>query len=207
MRSLFLIDINNKLLTGLIKDKLDGVFEFYNYEDLNSSEIKELVNSGSYVIVFGSKKLLTHISSETSSKTNLKLIVYLSSLEGPHTAEVYHTGFNGYVSYQTPAHSLLDCIRNVQLGGFYVCLTVKNALSNQILKNNPDFLKLQSLTSRERQIVKEICQGRNANEIANEFNITAKTVEIHRHNILKKLNISSTLKLVSYLKNYDMSFN
>lgn len=60
---------------------------------------------------------------------------------------------------------------------------------------------LDIISNRERDIIRLIITKNTSDEIANKLNISVHTVNTHRRNILKKLNIDSTFELVNYFKN------
>jgi len=68
------------------------------------------------------------------------------------------------------------------------------------LKRVPDKLPLtfESLTIREREIIPLIADGQNSKELAHQFEVSIKTIEVHRHNIMKKLNLNSVASLTKY---------
>ena len=68
------------------------------------------------------------------------------------------------------------------------------------LKRIPEGLPLthNSLTPREREMLQLIAEGRNTKEIAAQYDISIKTVEVHRHNIMNKLGLYSVAELTKY---------
>jgi len=60
-----------------------------------------------------------------------------------------------------------------------------------------------SLTSKEIQVSHLIQDGLRSKEIAEKLNISVRTVNVHRYNIFKKLNINSSLSLISLLNSRD----
>jgi two-component system, NarL family, response regulator NreC len=59
-------------------------------------------------------------------------------------------------------------------------------------------LRRSSLTPREREVVKMIAQGNSAREIASLLGLSVKTVEAHRFNLMRKLDIHNKAQLVTY---------
>lgn len=54
------------------------------------------------------------------------------------------------------------------------------------------------MTSRELEVIRLCCEGRTSKEIAGRLNVSVRTIDTHKSNIFKKLNISSTVELVRY---------
>ena len=68
-----------------------------------------------------------------------------------------------------------------------------------VLEDNQDLPNINSLTERELQIIQQIKEGLSSKEIALHFNISLKTVEVHRHNVLKKLKLKNSAALVNFI--------
>jgi DNA-binding NarL/FixJ family response regulator len=63
---------------------------------------------------------------------------------------------------------------------------------------------LPTLTSREREIVQLLAEGKSSKEVASHLNLSLKTVETHRSNIMRKLNLHSVSELVLYAVRNNM---
>ncbi|MGM2693077.1 response regulator transcription factor, partial [Bacillus cereus group sp. Bce032] len=66
-------------------------------------------------------------------------------------------------------------------------------------EENKDTPNVNALTEREIQIINQIKEGFSSKEIATHLNISLKTVEVHRHNILKKLKLKNSASLVNFI--------
>jgi two-component system invasion response regulator UvrY len=84
-------------------------------------------------------------------------------------------------------------------GKKYVCDEVKNILAQQELEDDGTRIDLNTLSRREIDIVKLIKEGLSSKEIAVRLDISIKTVEVHRYNILKKLGLRNTAALVNFI--------
>jgi DNA-binding NarL/FixJ family response regulator len=63
------------------------------------------------------------------------------------------------------------------------------------LSENPAFVVL---TGREREVLQRLAEGKTTKEMADSMNVSVKTVETHRRNIMEKLNIHSVAELTKY---------
>ena len=106
-------------------------------------------------------------------------------------------GAMGYVTKNSPQQEMFDAIAAVHEGKRYICAEVKTILSEQIFEE--ESTGANTLSSRELDVIKHIKQGLSSKEISSELNISLKTVEVHRHNILKKLNLKNSAALVNYI--------
>jgi DNA-binding NarL/FixJ family response regulator len=116
-----------------------------------------------------------------------------------YAKKMLRLGAKGYVTKNSPRQEMLQAISEVSNNHIYICQEVKNILSDQLLNNdqvNPD---INNLSDREMQIVRALKEGLSSKEIASELSISLKTVEVHRHNILKKLKLKNTVSLINFI--------
>ena len=106
-------------------------------------------------------------------------------------------GAMGYVTKNSPQQEMFDAIAAVHEGKRYICAEVKTILSEQIFEE--ESTGANTLSSRELDVIKHIKDGLSSKEISTQLNISLKTVEVHRHNILKKLNLKNSAALVNYI--------
>ena len=106
-------------------------------------------------------------------------------------------GAMGYVTKNSPQQEMFDAIVAVHEGKRYICAEVKTILSEQIFEE--ESTGANTLSSRELDVIKHIKEGLSSKEISTQLNISLKTVEVHRHNILKKLNLKNSAALVNYI--------
>lgn len=106
-------------------------------------------------------------------------------------------GAHGYVTKNSPQQEMFEAIEEVMKGNRYICSEVKTILSEQAF--DEENTGANSLSNRELEIIKFIKDGLSSKEISSTLNISLKTVEVHRHNILKKLNLKNSAALVNYI--------
>ena len=125
-----------------------------------------------------------------------------------HTMPVYarkmmQLGAMGYVTKNSSKEEMISAIMEVSNGRKYVCDEVKNILAEQELENKHSHADMNALTQREIDIVQLIKDGFSSREIAEKLEISLKTVEVHRYNILKKLNLKNTAALVNFVNTHS----
>ncbi len=109
-------------------------------------------------------------------------------------------GAMGYITKNSSREEFLTGIIEVANGNKYVCAEVKNILAQQELEEeNITTADMNTLSGRELDIIQLIKEGLSSREIALRLDISLKTVEVHRYNILKKLNLKNTASLVNYI--------
>lgn len=129
-----------------------------------------------------------------------------------HTQPTYarkmiQKGAMGYVTKNSSREEMFKAILEIQEGRKYVCEEIKNILSEQVINGDEAQTGLNSLSQREIEIIKFIKQGYSSKEIADALNLSVKTVEVHRYNILKKLNLKNAAALVNFINNSQLNLD
>jgi DNA-binding NarL/FixJ family response regulator len=105
-------------------------------------------------------------------------------------------GVSGYVLKSRASDELLQAIREALRGHCYLSPGISRTVVNAFLARSP--LPVDPLTSREKQVLQLIAEGKTTKETAAELGITFKTAECHRTRIMQKLGIHETAGLVRY---------
>jgi two-component system, NarL family, response regulator NreC len=132
---------------------------------------------------------------------DIKVIVMTVHKSDEYVRTALDAGANGYLLKDDSHHDLLTAIRSVALGGTYlspkVCgKVVRGYLVNEALGGVG--LSSDMLTEREREVVKLVAEGYKNREIAEHLSLSIKTVEKHRANIMRKLDLHSASELTAY---------
>jgi DNA-binding NarL/FixJ family response regulator len=93
---------------------------------------------------------------------------------------------------------LISAIHAVYKGEVYIANEIKDRYFASLL--NVDDSEKKDLTMKEIEIVKLIAQGNTSKEIADALFVSPRTIETHRHNILKKLELPNAAQLSSWAK-------
>ena len=128
-----------------------------------------------------------------------------------HTQPTYarkmmQKGAMGYVTKNSSREEMFKAILEIQAGKKYICDEIKNILSEQVISGDDPQTGLNSLSQREIEIISYIKKGDSSKEIADSLSISVKTVEVHRYNILKKLNLKNAAALVNFINNSQLDF-
>jgi DNA-binding NarL/FixJ family response regulator len=117
-----------------------------------------------------------------------------------YARKMLHIGGRGYVTKNSSKQEMIQAIVEVSEGRKYICEEIRNIISDQMVNDKEDAQgDINALTEREMQIINQIKQGKTSKEIAMGLQITIKTVEVHRHNILKKLKLKNAASLVNFI--------
>jgi len=113
-----------------------------------------------------------------------------------YVREILRAGARGYLLKDSVDADLLAAVRSVAKGEGYLSPGVSDAVLTDYRKHVTDPLDL--LTSREREVLQLIAEGKTNKEIATTLNLSVYTVEAHRGRIMEKLNLHSTGELVRF---------
>jgi len=122
-----------------------------------------------------------------------------------YAKKMLQIGARGYVTKNSSKEEMINAIMEVHKGNKYICDEIKNNISELVLEENRDVPNVNALTEREIQIINLIKEGQSSKEIAVTLNISLKTVEVHRHNILKKLKLKNSASLVNFINSVATS--
>jgi two-component system response regulator NreC len=114
--------------------------------------------------------------------------------------EMLAAGASGYIPKRAAPDDLVSAIRVVSQGNVFLYPTLAKLLVKDFLSRAESGLtpSTEELTSREREVLTCIAEGLTTREIAETLVISAKTVDRHRENIMRKLNLHNRVELVKY---------
>jgi DNA-binding NarL/FixJ family response regulator len=134
-------------------------------------------------------------------KFDAKIPIIILSM---HTSEEYvrealRVGASGYVVKGADPSELELPVKAVIRGEIYLSPAISKTIVSHFLKQNPDeFRSEHDLTSRQREILQLIAEGRTTKDIAQLLNLSIKTIETHRTELMKRLDIHDVAGLVRY---------
>ena len=118
-----------------------------------------------------------------------------------YLVEGMEVGASGYVLKDSPANQLVSAIRDICRGGSYLSPRMLSQLVDDFrtrIKSNARTPRFATLTAREREVLKMLAEGNSVKEIASDLNLSVKTVEAHKFNLMRKLDIHNKAQLVQY---------
>ena len=135
-------------------------------------------------------------------KSKVKVLVLTVHNETEYLMKAVDIGINGYVLKDSESSELKKAIFAIAEGENYIQPSLIPALNNKMIENNEDELKIDSLTKREVQVLKELAVGKFNRDIAKEMEISERTVKNHISSIFKKLDVTDrTQAAVFAIKN------
>jgi two-component system response regulator NreC len=118
-----------------------------------------------------------------------------------YLVECMEVGASGYVLKDSPASQLLAALRDIHRGGSYLSPRMLSQLVDDFrsrIKSANRLPRFATLTTREKEVLKLLAEGNSVKEIACHLNLSVKTVEAHKFNLMRKLDIHNKAQLVQY---------
>lgn len=132
-----------------------------------------------------------------------RVIVLSMYDEEEYVLGVLRDGASGYVLKESSADNLVAAVRVVMAGGRYLSPRLaERALNSYISQTRlgPAGDEYTTLTNREREVLHLAAEGLNGPEIARRLSISPRTVEAHRANLMRKLDLHSLAELIQYAR-------
>ena len=128
-----------------------------------------------------------------------KVLILSAHSDDAYVEQVAALGVMGYLVKQSSAHILAKALREIHKGNaFYSPDIAKRMARQQPEVPGRNRKTLVHLTSREREVLQLIAEGRANKEVAADLGISIKTVEKHRQSVMHKLNLHDTAGLTRY---------
>jgi DNA-binding NarL/FixJ family response regulator len=138
------------------------------------------------------------------SKSETKLIVLSISRDENLIRELFRSGANGYILKDGPARHLFDAINYIQDGGQYLTpLIRREAVDTKVDKKD----SLTLLSRREYEVFSFLVDGMRPKDIAKMLEISPKTVDTYRANIMRKLEVDGIAGLVRFAIQRNLQTN
>jgi DNA-binding NarL/FixJ family response regulator len=131
-------------------------------------------------------------------------VIFLTMHSDPQlAAEAFRAGASGYVLKHSAGDELVTAINEVMQGRAYLT----PLLTRDVLANLGDALARPKakLTSRQREVLRLLMEGRRMKEIAAELHLSRRTVESHKYDMMHALGVRTTAELIQYVIRNDLA--
>ncbi len=205
---LLLADDHTLLLDG-IRMLLEPEFELVGCVEDGQALLAAAMDSKPDVILLDiSMPVLNGIDAAHQLRKMLpsaKLIFVTMHGDADFVTEAFRAGAAGYVLKRSAATELLTAIREVLKGNHYVSpLVTRNALDLFISASKTGSKLGDRLTTRQREVLQLVAEGRSRKEIATALKISVKTVEFHKAALMRELNLRTVADFTLYAVEHGM---
>jgi DNA-binding NarL/FixJ family response regulator len=199
----------------------DGITDFLNAQpDLlvcgGADNIRdarsEIAKSKPHLLItalrLGTGDSLEFVKALRAEKPGLLILVYSAFEEAIFAERALRAGADGYVMKTAPKQELLAAIREIIKGNIYVSRDVAMRAFKKSLESRPDHcsaptaIGIEKMSDREMHIFHLLGSGLGNTQIAHSLHLSVKTIESHRENIKRKLDLSCSRDLVACARKY-----
>ena len=131
-----------------------------------------------------------------AANSRIRVLVLSMHKEALYVREVLKAGARGYILKDAIDTELLSAMRSVARGDGYISPGVSSALLTDYREQSSN--PLDTLSTREREVLQLIAEGKTNKEVATKLNLSVYTVDSHRGKIMEKLNLHSAGELVRF---------
>lgn len=193
-------------LTRLLKERLETISI---KEAGNGKELLAMLETQKPDIVLMDLEMPEMDGIETSNAllnnpkfSDIKIIVLSMHEQEKFVVELIESGVFGYILKDADIDEVLEAIRAVDNGQYYVSQHTFNAIRKDISENSKfqhSFAQEnEKLSPREEEILRLICREYTNKEMAEELNLSVRTIDGHRNRLLKKTGMKNTAGLIKY---------
>ena len=135
---------------------------------------------------------------------SLRTIVLSSHKEEFYVVNALDAGVDGYIHKDAEPEELISGIYKVMTGEKFYSIEISSLLINNIY--NKPYRGLPFLTNKEKQVIKFLMEGCSSKEIAGALDVSPRTVETHRANVLNKFGLKNTTELIKKIVEQKIKF-
>ena len=198
---------DHALLAGAVAKLLAGEFDVVGQVSDGRALLTAAESLKPDVIVLDiSMPLLNGLEAGRQIKQRLPEIrlVFVTMNEDPDLAvEAFRAGAAAYLLKRSAVSELTTAIREVMLGRTYITPLVASGLVDSLLNPNQHAAS-EVLTSRQREVLQLLAEGHSMKQVAQELNLTARTVAFHKYRMMEQLGLKSTAELIQYAVKHQL---
>ena len=138
--------------------------------------------------------------------TEINVMMLTMHLDEEYITGAMSAGAKGYLVKDSSEEDIINAIKVVNKGELYLTKSVSDVLAKAMLQNSEkkEIVAEMALTRREKEILSHIVEGLNNRQIGEKLNISERTVNAHRYNMMKKLKANNTADLVRISLKLDL---
>jgi len=180
----------------VVFDATDG-YQLYKYLDQENNERIDILLLDLKMKTVDGLEVLKHVKLKNK---DLKVIVISSHYQDNSIGFMVKEGVSAFLPKGISPFELLEVVKQVDQTGFYFNPKQISILREQISSRvpKPVIEEEETLTDREKEIMKLLCQQKTAKEIGEMLFITQRTVEGHKNNIFAKVGVRNVAGLIVY---------
>ena len=128
----------------------------------------------------------------------IKVIFLTQNREPRFAVDAFRRKASGYLLKDSAVSELTTAIREVLDGRSYVSPLIAEGMLTHALNQEPGDPGLRELSSREREVLQLLAEGKSMKEVASVLDISPRTVEFHKYRVMELLGVKTNAELVQY---------
>jgi len=128
----------------------------------------------------------------------LRILVLTMHEEDQYAVRAIRAGAAGYLTKDSASSSLIAAMQKIARGGMYVSPELAEQMALSLQPNHATEQTHHQLSDREDQVFHALIAGKSVGEVANDLNLSVKTVSTHKAHIFRKMQMNSVAELVHY---------
>ncbi len=130
---------------------------------------------------------------------SIKVIALSMHTESKFISEMLRAGASGYLLKDAAVDELQKAVETICMGRMFISPSITGSLVKDYLKHvNATPVGVAILTETEREVLQLLAEGKSAKEIASMLQVSSKTIDVHRHNLMEKLHLYSLPELTKF---------
>lgn len=181
-------------LESLLRDEFDFLGTAENGEQLVEASLRQ---NPDVILVDISMPVLNGFDAVRKIRehgSTAKIIFLTMHDDATLLAEAFRCGASGYILKQAAGEELVNAIREVAEGNNYVSPLITSLPAEPLSSRTPR----TTITPRQREVLQLISRGLTMKEIAAELNISTRTAESHKYEMMQSLGVETTAELIRY---------
>lgn len=132
--------------------------------------------------------------------TDIRVIALSMHADKRYVVEMFKAGASGYLLKNCASDELVRAIETVNRGAFYLSPSISSVVIEQLTGNVESTAEsaYSKLTNREREVLQLLAEGKTSKQIAACLGLAVRTIETHRREIMRKLDLRSVAALTKY---------
>ena len=211
-KNILLIDDHSLIREGIKSTLTQANNDFMMHEAQSISEGIQLLESKEFDLVILDISLpdgngMDLAQKIFNSQKIIKVIMLSMYDDYEYISKCLEIGVDGYL-LKSNGDEIVSAVNEVLSGGKYYCTGVKDLIMNQYaVRARSKQLSDQNeinLTNREKEVMKLVVEGSTSKDIAERLFISTRTVDTHRSNIMKKLEVRNSIGLINKVKELNL---
>lgn len=162
------------------------------------------------VLVDVSMPVLNGMEAARQIKTatpGVKLLFVTQKADREYVQAAFRIGASGYILKQSAVGELIPALREILSGRYYIAPSLRKGIAEELTyrHGDPSDLFGALLTTRQREVLQLVAEGKSNKEIAGILNVSVKTVDYHKARIMDELGLRTTAELTRYAIEHGIS--